>query len=104
MSAETVVVVSVIALALAVQSVRVMLKLTNGERVRRAILLIIAAALGVLVVAQLLDWGHWALGVCVGLAVVELGPPIVNGAKTIIKAKANRVAGGNPEHKDADDE
>jgi hypothetical protein len=74
MSTEAFIIVVLIALALAVQSVRRVLSLAAPERGVQVWLLLAAAALGGLLAGSLLSWDLVPVGVTVGLSLLELSP------------------------------
>lgn len=74
MSAEVFVLVVLVALALAVQSVRRVLSMPAPERGVQIWLLIAAATLGGLLAGSLLSWDLVPVGVTVGLGILELSP------------------------------
>lgn len=108
MSFELTLVVVAVGLALALLSVRKLIAKDGAERLEYATLLACAAFLGLLVGRALHGlfaegpWETWPLGMLGGLAVVELGGPVLAGAKVVIrvfakllgKVFARRVGGG----------
>ncbi len=93
MSTWVVVTAIVIVLALAAQSVRVMLSLPKKECVKRVVLLCIAGALGVAVLYPLVGGEYWAFGLALGFGVVELGPTALGLAKKLLGFGAKKVTG-----------
>jgi len=110
----TVLIVSIlVALGLAVYSVRVLVGLPRDQRTGRLALLLVAAALGVSVVwllrSLLLSAGVVGddvtvdqllpLGLITGVGVVELGPALSRAALRVIGRKARETAANEEEHK-----
>jgi len=85
----TILLVVVVALALAVQSVRVLVALHPAQRLGRLVVLAVAAVLGLVVTAELYGWDFAAVGVVVGLAVVELGPTVADVVKRLMRRKGD---------------
>jgi len=88
MSTEAFVVVLLVALALAVQSVRRVLSLAAPERGVQVWLLIAAAALGGLLAGSLLSWDLVPVGVTVGLGLLELSPLVSRIVRGKLRSKA----------------
>ena len=89
MSTESIIVVALVALALAVQSVRVLVALAPRERPGRLLVLGVAAILGLAVIGELAGYDWWALGIVAGLAVVELGPVVASTVKRLVRRKGD---------------
>jgi len=65
------------ALALASYSVRLLVQAPPAERLRRGLVLVASAGLGVLLGGWALGWDSWPAGLVAGLAVVEVGPAVL---------------------------
>lgn len=91
MSPITILIACVVALALAVQSFRVLVDLEPARRAGRLALLFVAAGLGLLVVHSLEGWDYAALGCVGGLAVVELGPTVTSAIRALVRRKGGDV-------------
>jgi hypothetical protein len=87
MSTETLALAVVVVLALAAQSVRVLVKLPKSERLGRLLVLAVAGGLGALLLSELVSWDYWAFGLALGLGVVELAPIVTGVAKKLIRRK-----------------
>ena len=87
MSSEVSIILVLVALALAVQSVRVLVDLAPDKRLGRLAVLTSAALLGLWVVHSLAGWDYAALGCVGGLAVVELGPTVAAVVRGIVRRK-----------------
>lgn len=81
MSTELLLVSVVVALALAVQSVRRVVSMPAPERGSGWLLLLAAAALGGLLAGSLIAWDMVAVGVVVGLGLLEVSPIIARAAR-----------------------
>lgn len=77
MSSEVYWITLFFALALAANSVRLLIYAKPPERPKRAWLLIAAVALGVLLAGWADSWASWPAGVIGGLAVVDLGAVVL---------------------------
>ena len=97
MSPGWLVVVLVAALALASVSVRALVVLPALLRPGRLVVLLLSASLGVALAGTLGDWDLWPVGLIVGLAVVELGPTVLSGAKAFVRALVKRKSSGDDE-------
>lgn len=81
----------VAALALAVQSVRVLVQLPQPLRKGRLIVLAVAALLGFAVGSVIFESGEWPIGPVIGLAVVELGPSVLGVARRYVKRRGDKL-------------
>lgn len=81
MSTELLILSVVVALALAVQSVRRVVSMHAPERGSGWLLLLAAATLGGLLAGSLIAWDMVAVGVVVGLGLLEVSPIISRAAR-----------------------
>lgn len=93
MSTEVLIISIVVALALAVQSVRRVVSMPAPERGSGMMLLFAAAALGGLLAGTLIAWDMVAVGIVVGLGLLEVSPIISRAARR----RVGQATGESPE-------